>query len=508
MGSALYAGISGLNASSTEMDVIANNIANVNTVGYKTQTTFFADVLSQSLSGGTGNMQVGRGVEVSDVKTQFGPGSFETTSNATDCAINGDGFFIVKDPNGASYYTRAGSFSLNTNGDLVDTNGYTVQGYNFFGSNQNSITDIDLSNVQSAPSTTTTLAVGANLNASTTAGGTFATTQTVYDSLGGSHTLSIKYEKTDTTGLWGAQAALDGVNAKSQTYNDLKFDSTGKLTGMYSVTAGTVAGDGTKVIAGAPVFNNLGDLYDQSASIVLTEGTTPGTWTVTNNGGYTNLSVSQSVANTVNIDLYGTGGIDIKVPLTTDAGSGTLTIPKPTISTVSAPANIPITFAALSDGATIGSANTVTWNLTGTGSLPITDYSSTSVINSTTNDGYASGTLQSVSVKSDGTISGSFTNGQVANVAQLVLANFSDPEGLQKKGSNLFGETITSGQPVVNVPGSSGMGTVQANSLEESNVDIATEFINMITAQKAYSANARVITTEDQMLSDLINIKR
>ena len=96
-------------------------------------------------------MQVGRGVEVSDIETQFGPGSFETTSNATDCAINGDGFFIVKDPNGASYYTRAGSFSLNTNGDLVDTNGYTVQGYNFFGSNQNSITDIDLSNVQSAP---------------------------------------------------------------------------------------------------------------------------------------------------------------------------------------------------------------------------------------------------------------------------------------------------------------------------------------------------------------------
>ena len=184
MGSALYTGISGLNASSTEMDVIANNIANVNTVGFKAQTTFFADVLSQSLSGGTGNMQIGRGVEVSDIETQFGPGSFETTSNATDCAINGDGFFVVKDLNGASYYTRAGSFSLNTNGDLVDTNGYTVQGYNFFGDNQNSIADIDLSNIQSAPVTTTTLSVGANLDAATTAGGNFTTTQTVYDSLG------------------------------------------------------------------------------------------------------------------------------------------------------------------------------------------------------------------------------------------------------------------------------------------------------------------------------------
>ena len=252
----------------------------------------------------------------------------------------------------------------------------------------------------------------------------------------------------------------------------------------------------------------MGDLYDQSGSIVLKEGTTPGTWTVTGNGGYTNLSVSQSVANTVNIDLYGTGSIDITVPLTKDLGSGTLTIPKPTISAESAPVNIPITFANLSDGASIGSGGIVNWNLTGTGALTLTGYSSTSVINSTSNDGYASGILQSVSVKSDGTISGSFTNGQTANVAQLVLANFNDPEGLQKKGSNLFGETITSGQPVVNVPGSSGMGTIQSDSLEQSNVDIATEFINMITAQKAYSANARVITTEDQMLSDLINIKR
>jgi flagellar hook protein FlgE len=508
MGSALYAGISGLNASSTEMDVIANDIANVNTVGYKAQTTFFADVLSQSLSGGTGNMQVGRGVEVSDVETQFGPGSFETTSNATDCAINGDGFFIVKDPNGTSYYTRAGSFNLNADGDLVDTNGYTVQGYNLFGGNQNSISNIDLTNIQSAPETTSTFSIGANLDAATAAGGTFSTTQTVYDSLGGDHTLSVTYEQTASTGVWSAQAALDGVNAKSQSYNDLKFDSTGKLTGMYTITPATVAGDGTDVVAGTPVYNNLGDLYDQSASIVLKEGATAGTWTVTNDGGYTNLSVSQSVAKTVNIDLYGTGNIDIKVPLTTDLGGGTLTIPTRTLSAESAPVNIPVTFATLSDGATIGGGGIVNWNLTGTGALSITDYASAAVINSTSNDGYASGTLQSVAVKSNGIVSGSFTNGQTADVAQLVLANFAAPEGLQKEGSNLFGETITSGQPVVNVPGSSGMGTIQSNSLEQSNVDIATEFINMITAQKAYSANARVITTEDQMLQDLINIKR
>ncbi|MGO9137352.1 MAG: flagellar basal-body rod protein FlgF [Syntrophales bacterium] len=507
MGSALYTGISGLNASSTEMDVIANNIANVNTVGFKAQTTFFADVLSQSLSGGSGNMQVGRGVEVSDLETQFGPGSFESTSNATDCAINGDGFFIVNDKNGASYYTRAGSFTLNTDGDLVDTNGYTVQGYNFFGPDKNAIANIDLSNVQSAPVTTTTFSVGANLDAETATGGTFTTTQTVYDSLGDKHTLGITYQKTEANNAWGVQVALDGVDATKQTYDGFQFNSSGALTKVYSMTPGTATGDGTDVVAGTPVFNNLGALSDQSASIVLTEGATAGTWTVTSNGGYTNMSVSSSVAGTVNIDLYGTGNTDITVPLTTDKGSGTLTITKGTEAAVN-PVDIPVTFAALPNGATIGSGNVVTWNMTGNSALPITDYASTSVINSLANDGYASGLLQSVSVKSDGTISGSFTNGQTANVAQLVLANFAAPEGLQKMGSNLFGETINSGQAVVNVPGSSGMGTVTSNSLEQSNVDIATEFINMITAQKAYSANARVITTEDQMLTDLINIKR
>ena len=122
MGSALWAGISGLNASSKELDVIANNLANVNTVGFKSGTTYFADVLSQSISGGSsGTMQVGRGVTVTEVKTQYGAGSFETTGNSTDVAIDGDGFFMVNNDEGATFYTRAGAFSMNAEGILVDT---------------------------------------------------------------------------------------------------------------------------------------------------------------------------------------------------------------------------------------------------------------------------------------------------------------------------------------------------------------------------------------------------
>jgi flagellar hook protein FlgE len=124
------------------------------------------------------------------------------------------------------------------------------------------------------------------------------------------------------------------------------------------------------------------------------------------------------------------------------------------------------------------------------------------------NDGYASGLLKSLSIDGDGKINGFFTNGQTSDIAQLVLADFENPWGLKKMGSNLFGETLTSGPAIKNVPGASGMGEVKSNCLEMSNVDIATEFINMITAQKAYQANARVITTQDQVLTELMNIKR
>ena len=412
MGSALWSGISGLNASSKQMDVIANNVANVNTIGYKAGKTFFADVLSQSISGGSsGSMQVGRGVEVTEVGTLFSPGSFETTGNATDLAIDGDGFFMVNDEDAATFYTRAGAFHLDSNGNLVDTNGYKLQGYNFFGAATGMITDISLRNVQSAPETTTEYSVGVNLNSETAATDMYTTTQTVYDSLGDRHSLGITFTKTATNGEWDFQVGLDGVNATCP-YTGLQFDSDG----------------------------NLANIYD---------------------------------------------------------GAGWV-----------APGDMAVTFAALSNGATIGAGNVVNWDLTGTSALSITQYASASVIKSLTNDGYASGLLKSLSVRNDGTINGFFTNGQTSDLAQLVLGDFDNTWGLKKMGSNLFAETVTSGPAIRNVPGASGMGDVSSNSLEMSNSDLATEFVNMITAQKAYSANARVITTQDQMMTELMNIKR
>ena len=509
MGNALWAGISGLNASSTEMDVISNNIANVNTIGYKAGKIYFADVLSQSLSGGSsGAMQVGRGTQVQDVATDFGPGSFETTGNATDVAIDGDGFFIVNDKNGASYYTRAGAFHLDNNGNLVDTNGDKLQGYNFFGASPGTVSDINLTGVQSAPVTTTTFSVGANLDASTTIGDTYSTTQTVYDTLGEKHSLSVLFRKTQADDMWGLQCSLDGTATAAQTADGLVFDNaTGALSGIYTGTLGApvVTTTGTGAVS-ARVLDQPGDVSATGTVTLTYNGTS---WAVTGTGGYTNATLIGDItgASGLKLDLTGNDGADVSLTLSGTWKSND-TIAIPLTHTATTPIDLSITFAALPTGATIGNSNVVTWDLAGSTALPITDYASTSVTNSLTNDGYASGLLSSLSITSDGKISGFFTNGQTSDVGQIVLANFSDPQGLKKLGSNLFGETVNSGQAIVNVPGASGMGTLQSNSLEMSNTDLATEFVNMITAQKAYSANARVITTEDSMLTELINIKR
>lgn len=404
MGSALWAGISGLNSSSKQLDVIANNLANVNTVGFKSGTTYFADVLSQSLSGGSGgNMQVGRGVAVTEVQTQFSAGSFESTGNATDVAIDGDGFFMVNDSEGATYYTRAGSFHLDKDSMLVDVNGYNIQGKEITAGVPGALGNIDLHAVQSEPSRTTEVSLGANLNSQTENLGQYTTTQTVFDSLGGSHTLNTVFTKQAAANTWTAAATIDQL-------------------------ACTIGGAATAAFT----FDVDGNMTAPVADLE----------------------------------------IDLVVPPT---------------------------------AYTLGPIN---WDLAGTSALKITQYSSSSVIRAVTADGYASGQLKNLSINQEGIISGFFTNGQTSELAQLVLAKFANPWGLNKLGSNLFGQTVTSGPPIQNDPGSSGMGQLTPNTLEMSNTDIATEFIKMITAQKAYQSSARVVTTQDTIMQELMNLKR
>ncbi|MBW1718194.1 MAG: flagellar hook protein FlgE [Deltaproteobacteria bacterium] len=433
MSSSLWSGISGLNASGKQMDVIGNNIANVNTVGFKAGGTVFGDILSQSISGSS--MQVGRGVGVTAVPTLFGQGSFASTQSATDLAIDGEGFFMVNNSDGSTYYTRAGMFNMGEGGYLRDVNGYKVQGYLYSnGVNTNAIGDISLSGLQSDPSASTEFSIGVNLDSEAATGEVFISAQTVYDSLGGAHTLKMEFTKLDP--------AIDPPGARSWAYHAyLEHD------GVYTESNTTTAA------AGTITFDANGNLTDPAADVPL------------------EFSTFQ-----IDPDLNPSG-------------------------------------ATFGDGGSGPGTNNITWIVAGSPTTSLTPevmtgYASPSVNRSLVSDGWASGELQNLSIGDDGVIDGFFTNGQSAGIGQVALAKFTNTLGLKKMGSSLFAATVSSGDALINKPGTGGLGGISPNSLEMSNADIATEFINMITAQKAYQASAKVVSTTDSMMSELMNIKR
>ena len=403
MGSSLYAGVSGLNANSAQMDVIGNNLANVNSIGFKADKIIFGDILSKSIGGAGSAMQIGRGVAVSGISTQFSTGSLETTTNVTDLAIGGDGFFCVQDTDNNSYYTRAGAFNVNKDGLLVDPNGYTLQGAS--GEDMSVFGDLNVTNAMSAAAATSTISFGLNLNAEAETAETFNASQTIYDSLGISHTMSILFTNAGAN-TWDYEASLDGVAAASGGTGTLTFDAT----------------DGT-------------------------------------------------LLNPADVDI------------TFDPPSGV-------------------------GGANVGTGGLVTWDFTSASAGPVTGYASTSAVNELYQDGHSAGELSGLSITTDGVITGYFTNGEIESIGKVLLSSFKYPGGLTKAGSNLFVETIESGEPISGNPGEQGLGEIISNALEMSNTDTATEFINMITAQRAYQANAKVITTTDSMMSELMNIKR
>jgi len=232
---AISIGTTGLTASSKQMDVIGNNLANSNTLGFKASSTQFASILSDS-----GTLAVGQGVSVAGITTQFSQGSFENTGNATDLAIDGEGFFMVKDNEGAVYCTRAGAFHINSAGYLVDTNDYQVQGFTASTTDADAVeeeTAISLQNVQSAPKASTEISIGANLDEDAGYGDKFNVSQSVFDTKGKMHNLSLIFQKTEGQGMWGFEAKLDSTNASdtgiNQPASGVTFDSNGLLSGLY-----------------------------------------------------------------------------------------------------------------------------------------------------------------------------------------------------------------------------------------------------------------------------------
>jgi flagellar hook protein FlgE len=399
----LYAGISGLKVNTKAMSVIGDNIANVNTTGFKASRVSFANIFSASL-GSTEN-QIGRGVTMSGVNPVWDSGSLENTTNITDLAVNGKGLFIVNDDNGTPFYTRAGKFEFDKYGNLVSQDNLRVQGYSIDlnGNIAASLGDIALPAENSIPFATDELSMGINLDAGAATGDSYNTSLTVYDSLGNAIPLTVTFVNT-AAGAWTATPSIPAS--------------------VGSVTSG-------------------------------------------------NISV-------------------------TFDGSGNLTAPA---------ADSTITLA-LTNGAT--TPQNITWDLVENGSTngSLTGYSGTSATSSQTQNGYASGMLQGVAIGEDGVFTGLYSNGTMTPFAQIVLADFASYSGLAKMGGNLYTPSVNSGQAMIGVPGTSGLGSVSPSSLEMSNVDLSDEFVQMITTQRAFQANSKVITTSDELLAELINIKR
>ncbi len=405
----LFAGISGLNANSTAMTVIGDNIANVNTTAFKSNRASFANVLSQSLGGGGGS-DIGRGVDFWGTTPVWSQGSLENTSSPMDMAINGRGFFEVVDDAGSSFYTRAGEFTFNNEGELINPDGLVLQGYAVQSVAADgtmalgSITNIQIpTESTSPPSATTEFSVDVNLNSGAAVGDTYSTTITVYDSLGNDIPVAIDFVKTaNNAWTWQASSPM--------------------------ATAVTPAG------ATAITFDpNTGE---------LTNGTDP----------------------TINLTL--------------------------------------------SNGAVMPA---LTWDLYDTGNVTngdLTQYATASTTSFQTQDGYPAGMLRSVSVDEAGVVTGSYSNGQLVPLFQVALVDFPSYYGLTKMGNNLYSSSLESGDAMPGLPGTGRLGSISPSSIEMSNVDLAQEFVKMITTQRAFQANSRVITTSDEILNELINIKR
>jgi flagellar hook protein FlgE len=403
--------LSGLNADSTAIDVVGNNLANLNTTGFKDSTVSFHDLVTQSIGAGLGSTQVGFGVGTPVTLQNFSQGAIQTTGGPLDAAIQGDGFFIVQAANGNTEYTRGGNFQVNTNGDLTTATGELVQGWSMTNGVLN--TNLPTGNITvpvgslAPPLATTTTSVDLNLNASASAGpppDSFSTSVTAYDSVGTSHVVTFTFTKTSTANQWTYSASLP-------------------------------SGDATTV--------------------------TPATGT-----------------------------------LTFDA-NGNLTSPA---STATQP-------AIKATGMTDGSADlNITWNLYNGTTPRITQFAQTSATSAVAQNGSAAANLTSVGLANGGQVLAQYSDGTQVVVGQLAMADIRNPESLISVGDSNFQASALTALPGIGVPGSGGRGTVLGGSVESSNVNIATEFTNLIIYQQGYEANSHVVNTINQLSQDTLNL--
>lgn len=426
----LNTGVTGLRAEGDAISVNADNIANVNTVGFKYQRAIFEDQLGRSILAGTSSALPGAGVRMSSVQVMHMQGTLSNTGLSTDLALSGDGFFVVEGTvNGltSEFYTRAGQFTLDKDGYMVNQGGLRVQGYaaNQDGTFDAALTDVRVPTSAIPPRVTQNVTVVANLDSTEAIptlpfdpqdpSGTsnFSTTITVFDSLGAAHSLDTYFVKT-------------GPNAWS--YHTLA--SGDELTPPQP-------GLNVEVGAGTLTFNTDGSLNTMTATTPITVD-------------FTGATAGQAI--------------------TLDFGTGT------------------------AGG--------------GTGLDGITQFASAENVSSQMQDGYASGDFSGIAVDGQGVVQGLYTNGEKIAISQLGIAKFVSNDGLGRAGNQLYIATRDSGEAAMGTAGSGGRAAVSSGALEASNVDLGSEFVGLIQHQRAFSANSKTITTADEMLQELINVKR
>lgn len=502
--------LSGLTAESTALSAIANNLANQNTTGYKDTSVLFSDLFYQEL-GTTGSgdpIQVGAGTQISGMPSLFTQGSISSTGVPTDVAIQGDGFFQVQDSSGITDYTRAGDFQVNAQNFLVTPAGQEVLGYPAVDGVIN--TGSGLAPLQlgagtiSPPAATGNVELTANLDASSAVGTTFSTPITIYDSLGAPHTLTYNFTNTGPN-TWSYSLSLPSTDL-----NPIGgVAQTGVLaTGTLSFNgSGVLVGDGIGV-AGAPAYGGTNVGNGTLGSVSEPAGAVAQTITLTATSA-TTFSVVGSVSGALGTATTGTAFTSPQFNGTITAGAtpfavgDTITVATNAPATLADVGAIPIT--GFADGA---SNQTFNWNVLTAGASTMTQVAATSSATADNQDGSSSGSLVNFSIGSNGIITGTFSNDNTQALGQIALANFANVNGLQLNGSTDYTPTLASGPAVIGVPGSGELGTLSGGSLELSNVDIATEFANMIVAQRGFEADAKAVTTFDQILQDTIALKQ
>lgn len=417
-------GVSGLKAAGSSMSVIGDNISNAQTFGFKGSRAEFQDILARSLKGIDGGDQIGSGTKLAHITPQFTQGNINRTENITDLAINGNGFFSVDTGKGLAY-TRDGSMHFNKDGQLINGDGYKVNG--FTADEEGSITQkvgpITLGSTTIPAQPTAKVDVLMNLDSraeiqqfdptNPDKTSNFNTSIVVYDNIGTQRLVTVYFNKA-ADGNWEYHGTIPGEDAQGGQAGTIVEMAKGKLT-----------------------FDASGKLQQEtieSSAFNFNKGAAPGQ-------------------------------------------------------------NIEFNFGeSISEG--------------GDGFKAVTQYGSRSSISRHTQDGSSAATLASLSFNDDGVLSASYDNGSQRDIAQIAIAKFENAEGMFKMGKNLFKETRKSGQAAVGNPGTDGRGEVLSKSIELSNVDIADEFINLMNAQRNFQANTKTITTADQMLQEVLNIKR